>query len=125
MSAVTLIASGNHASGRIGSAIDCVTYNTLRLVLDCTVDTIPAGQSTNNPPVLEVHIETSPASADGASWRRIASFDPVRAVGQQTKTIVGFDRYVRTAWLARCPVASIDGVDQQPAFTWALTGEAT
>jgi hypothetical protein len=125
MSAQTLIASGNHGSGRIGSALDCVTFNTLRLLLDVTVDTIPAGQSANNSPVLEVHVETSPTSADGANWRRVASFAPVQAVGQQTKTLVGFDRYVRVAWIARCFVVAIDGIDQQPAFTWALTAEAT
>jgi hypothetical protein len=125
MAAVTIIASGNHGGGRCSDALDCAAYNTLRLLLDVTVDTIPAGQSRNNPPVLEVHVETSTTSVDSGSWRRMTSFDAARAVGQQTKTITGFDRYVRTTWVARCPVGMIDGVDQQPAFTWALTAEAT
>ncbi len=124
MSAISLMASSNPGTGRIGSVVDAAAYAVARLVLDCTASVVPAGQSTLNPPILEVHVETSPVSTDGNTWRRIASFDQVRSVSQQTKTISNFDRYLRVAWESRVIVAAIDGVQQSPAFTWALTGDA-
>jgi hypothetical protein len=125
MASVTLFPSADHASGRLSPVTDAAAYNTIRLLLDVTANVIPAGQSRNNPPILEVHVETSPVSADGPTWRRVHSFTAVRAVGQQTRTISGFDQYLRVAYEARCFVERIDGVQQRPAFTWALTGEAT
>src|SRR6187402_3333393 len=111
MAATTLLASAARYGSGLGAPVDLGAYAVARLVLTVSavsqpagvaVGNLTAGQPRNNPPLLELEVETSSSSDPNAStWRLIHAYVPMTATGEVLKTLSNFDRYVRARWVSR------------------------
>ncbi|XXX79163.1 hypothetical protein WMF30_10355 [Sorangium sp. So ce134] len=96
--AVTRTADGNGATVEIGD------QGTLRLRLNVTA-------ASGTSPTLDITLQTS---KDGGSWRTLGTFAQATAVGSESKSFSGADRYVR---------ANADLGGTTPSFTYTIDGE--
>lgn len=88
-----------------GTALELGDKGTMCLTLDSTA-------VSGTTPSMTVAIETS---ADGTTWRAVASFTAQTATASERKSFTGLDRFVRAA-------VTISGTT--PSFTFGLTGDA-
>jgi hypothetical protein len=95
-----LAASASHAATFTTDAIELGDRGTARLTLDVTVGT----------GTLDVAIQTS---ADGSTWRAVASFTQATGVTTERKSFTGIDRFIK----AVCTIGT-------GPFTFSIDGEA-
>lgn len=100
-----LVASAARTATFQSAALEIGDRGTACLTLDVTAVSGTA-------PTLDVAIETS---ADGTTWRALASFAQKTVAGSERKSFVGCDRFIR----ANCTIAGTT-----PSFTFSVAGEA-
>ena len=84
---LSLLASSTIAASGVSAAVDVGQFRGARLTLDVSALTGAA-------PVLDVTVETA-ATATGATWRTVATFDTVTAASTVDLTCADFDRSIR------------------------------
>ena len=147
MAAITILASGSHAnvattyrgetpcltgwagggvpldSQAKGAAVDVSGYSTLRLEMSVTAMANRHGYENGfmDPASLFVALEHAPTAT--GPWAICASFQPIKDIGSQRKTLAGLDNFVRASYyFARGNMPST--ITDRVAITWALTADA-
>jgi hypothetical protein len=100
---LTLVGSSEQAATFNSQTLEPGDRGTACLTLDVT-------DVSGGAPTLDIEIQTS---ADGTTWRAIASFTQATGITSERKSFTGIDRFVRA-------VCTLDGAS---TFTFSVSGD--